>query len=164
MNTFLPVILTVSFLIILCTPSIRAQVGLGVDLTPTFSGNSSSKSIVKKLKNPFVFHFCTVFEREYLEIRSLQKIGYGKTELIKVVLIARRAEIDLKEITDKRNKFIHLKSIAEQYQLDYRQIRADAKKYKVIIEKNMKDEPVTEEEPASQPVSKKEKKHEKKHY
>lgn len=121
---------------------------MGVDLTPSFSGSESKKKSKKKrLKNPFIFHFCNIFDQDYLKIRKLQKKGYGRLELIKVILISREAQVSLKEIVKDRNKLIPLRKIAEKYKLDYRALRAKSHQYKKQIEKKIIEIPVTEEEP-----------------
>lgn len=92
---------------------VMGQVGVGVDLTPSYSGSrdKKDKSKKKKLKNPFVFHFCKIFDQDYPEIRKLQKKGYGRIELIKIILIAQKASVPLEKIVLQRNKMVPLKKL-----------------------------------------------------
>lgn len=142
--------LLVIFFVLFLTSNtcLMGQVGMGVDLTPSFSGSESKKKSKKKrLKNPFVFHFCKIFDQDYLKIRKLQKKGYGRLELIKVILISRKAQVPLKDIIKDRDKLIPLKKIAKKHKINYRKLRVESAQYKKEIEKKIKEIPVTEEEP-----------------
>lgn len=124
-----------------------AQVGVGLDLTPSMTGTRKGKKKKKKLKNPYVYHLTRHLELDYIEIRKLQKKGYGRIELIKVILIAQKADVPLKDIIKKRDKLIRLKTISEEYKVNYTDIRRESKRIRAEIETNIKEIPVTDEEP-----------------
>ncbi|MBD3272425.1 MAG: hypothetical protein GF384_07815 [Elusimicrobia bacterium] len=133
----------------LCVPVQQAigQVGVGVDLTPSFTGSSKDGSKTAAIKDSFAYYLSDSFGLEYAQVRNLQKKGFGRIELIKMLLIANRADIDFDEIVKKRSTLTPLETIAREYDLDYRLIRTDAAEYKHEIENKINEHPITEKEP-----------------
>ncbi|MFH1378697.1 MAG: hypothetical protein ABII23_00330 [bacterium] len=130
----------------ICTAHLYAQTGVGLDLTPSI-GEAVSKDKDTKLKNPFTFHLSRHMELDYVELRKLQKRGYGKIELIKLIVIAQKAGVPLKDIIQKRDAFDTIKKIAQAFNVDYTAVRKESRKIKTTIETRVKEVPVTEEEP-----------------
>jgi hypothetical protein len=53
------------------------------------------------------------------ELVKLRNRGYGRNELIKLLLLSRDSKQELKDIVKLRDKFTTLAKISEKYQVDY---------------------------------------------
>ena len=147
--------MNINALIIICFLSVfvssytagQVGVGAGLDFTAPMNERKTDDKNQKPLKNPFVYYFCEHYNADYAEIRNLQLAGYGRKELITLMLIAQDSKTPLAQVANKRKKLTPLKKIAENYKLDYDALRAQALSDKTSIETAIKTKPVTEEEP-----------------
>lgn len=107
------------------------QIGVGVEFSPSPPvKKKEEKKIKKKVENFFIFELAERFSLEEKKLNKLYNRGYGYLELIKIILIAKKADKPLEEIVKKRDKGKKMRKIAEEYQLDYQKIHLEALKIK----------------------------------
>lgn len=121
-----------------------AQVGIGVEFTPGSSVQKKEEKIIKKGKNPLIVELAERFSVEEKELNKLHKRGYGYLELVKLLLISKKANKPLEEIVKKRDKGKKISKLAEEYELKYREIHLEAQKIREEIEDSSKTIPPKE--------------------
>lgn len=111
-------------------------VGFGVNVTPGAGKKAKPKSKKKQeLKDAFIERIAIRLDQDPDELHSLRRKGYGRVELIKLILIAKKTKQPLNEIVKLRNRKEKIKKIAEKYNLDYKKIYFQAKKIKLEIKR-----------------------------
>lgn len=119
-------------------PQLHAQqIGVGVEFSPGSSVKKKGKRITNRAENPFLIELAGKFAIEEKELHKLHNRGYGYAELIKIILISKKAEKPLEEVTKKRDKGKKIRKIAEDYKLDYREIHLEALKIKKEIDNSL---------------------------
>ena len=102
-----------------------AEVGVGMELSP--SGLVRKKK-EKKPRNPdaFIKTLAGYFNQGEASMAKLHHRGYGRNELIKMLVITTKSGKDFTEIVKLRDKKKKLSEIAETYGLDYTQVLLEA--------------------------------------
>lgn len=89
------------------------------------------------LKDAFIERIAIKFDQKSDDLQPLRRKGYGKVEIIKLVLISQKSNQPLKELVKKRDKNERLTKIAQEYNLDYKQINLEAYEIKEEIETSL---------------------------
>ncbi|MHB9155208.1 MAG: hypothetical protein ACYC5N_05875 [Endomicrobiales bacterium] len=103
----------------------QSGAGTGLDASPfdTYPGKKDQKS---KPTDIYVKKIAARFERREDDIARLWHRGYGRNEIIKVLLIAAKSGKELREIVRQRDRGAKLSALAEKYGLDYAGIMQEA--------------------------------------
>ena len=75
----------------------------------------------------FVKALAKHFEQSQDELASLWNSGYGRNEMIKLLLISKRSGVALKDIAKERDKGTKLLRLCEKYSIDYADLLDEAK-------------------------------------
>ena len=77
-------------------------------------------------KDPLIFMLSQKFDMNEKDLNKLRNKGYGYTEIIKVIIISRDANVKLEDVVHKRDKKVLFKKIIEEYRLDGEKIEDEA--------------------------------------
>jgi len=109
------------------------QIDVGVGFSPTPPIEKS----VEEGKNPFLTELAERFSVKEKELDKLYNRGYGYSELIKIILIAKKIDKSLEEIVKEREKGKKISKIAEEYKLNYQKIHLESLKIKGEIKSSL---------------------------
>jgi len=115
-----------SFLLLLPL-SAGAEVGAGMGLSPWDGGPAQKKEKQPRPPDAFIKLLAERFGQKQDDLALFWNHGYGRNELIKMLLISRQANKDIKELVRKRDKGTRLSRMAEEYRLDYAAILNETK-------------------------------------
>ncbi|MFH1369160.1 MAG: hypothetical protein ABII64_08545 [Elusimicrobiota bacterium] len=115
-------IMICSFSVIL---SAESEFGAGVGFSP-WDGSYYQKKDRTAVPDKFIRAAAIHFGISETDLAKLWYRGYGRNELIKVILISRDAKQELKDVVKLRDKNMKYAKIAEKYTLDYYKFTADA--------------------------------------
>ncbi|HBU69303.1 MAG TPA: hypothetical protein DEE98_02850 [Elusimicrobia bacterium] len=118
--------------------SAQSEVAVGAGFSPL--GPASGYSREKKQDNQpdrFALKLAEKFDADAAELGALFYRGYGRGELIQMLLIARESKTLLKNLVRKRDRNTKLSSIAKDRGLDYDSIYALSSTIKYDIEKEI---------------------------
>ncbi|OGS21777.1 MAG: hypothetical protein A2252_06520 [Elusimicrobia bacterium RIFOXYA2_FULL_39_19] len=106
-------------------------INAGVEIDPSGFGSKSDKD-EKKVEKPDALadRIAVRFAKESKEIQEQKKKGYGYNELIKLLLIAQKADVKFETIIELRNKKTKIADIAKKYNLNYKEIYMESGKIK----------------------------------
>lgn len=99
-----------------------AEVGLGLGLSPWDSVSKRQDEKKKKQADLFIKILARHFKTDEDELNKLWNRGYGRNELIKLLLISQKSGQELKEIIKQRDKKTRLSKLSEKYNLNYNEI------------------------------------------
>ena len=117
---------------ILCASAYTQNLGVGYS---PYYGQASRRQEKPRLQDPFIKSIAERFNRDEGELYSLQEKGYGRFELIRLLLIALKAEKPFVQIIETRDKNIKISTIAKKYNLDYAAVYKEACEIKSELEK-----------------------------
>ncbi len=104
----------------------RAEMGAGAGLSPWDTG-SKKKEKQAKTADTFIRVLTDRFQLKLEDMEKLWAKGYGRNELIKLILISAHTNKELKEVQRKRERGVKFSRIAEEYKLDYPALLEEAK-------------------------------------
>ncbi|MFH1282313.1 MAG: hypothetical protein ABII27_01455 [bacterium] len=111
-----------------------AQAGIGMEVQPgNYISSEKNKNENRKI-DPFIVEVSKKFNMDKLELMDLADIGYGRSEIITLILIADKSGTEFKKIIKLRNERTSLKKLAERYSIPYSVVRGEAKNMKLEIE------------------------------
>ncbi|MBN1384222.1 MAG: hypothetical protein JW983_04985 [Elusimicrobia bacterium] len=97
--------------------------------------SKKEKNEKEKKKLIYIEPFCrnlaksvTYWEMTAEEIQECKNNGFGYSEVIKVILISKKADRKLDDIIKRRRSGDSFKKIAERYKVDYEEIKKETKK------------------------------------
>lgn len=105
---------------------IFAQADVGIGVSPWDNTTQPTDKKKPRPSDPYVKYISKYFNQKDEDLQKLWNRGYGRNELIKLLLITRKAGKELKETVRQRDKDTKLSKISEQYKIDYNQILAEA--------------------------------------
>jgi hypothetical protein len=99
---------------------VRAQVGVGVgtDFTGLDTG-LEKKDKIPRMPDPCVEALAQRYCIDRIELNKLWFRGYGRNELIKLVLIGKKSGKPLKDLVRLRDKNTRFSDIARKFDIDY---------------------------------------------
>ena len=103
-------------------------------MEPRDNPGFSRKKEKDKRPDKFIWETGQFFGMKTDELVKLWNHGYGRNELIKILLMSRYSKKDLNEIVKLRDKNTKLAKIAEKYGLDYEKILDEAAKVRSDID------------------------------
>jgi hypothetical protein len=111
-----------------------ADVGVGAGVSPWDSTDSFKKEKKIKPVDPYVPVMARYFNQKAGELEKLSARGYGRNELVKILLVARKSGKDLREIVRLRDHNTRISAIARQFKLDYPSILAEARSIRADLD------------------------------
>jgi len=104
--------------------------GAGID----FSGvGGGPQRIIVKSSDTFITKIAEKFDYDEEKLQKLFHNGYGRNELIKLILITEESAKPFNDILKLREKPMPLRKIARKYEIDYRFIYDEAKKIELEL-------------------------------
>jgi hypothetical protein len=103
-----------------------AQADVGIGVSPWDNSTQSTDKKKPRPSDPYVRYLSKYFNQKDEDLQKLWSRGYGRNELIKLLLITKKSGKDLKESVRQRDKDTKLSRISEQYKIDYHQILTEA--------------------------------------
>lgn len=145
--------MTLYTLLFLCTPA-YAQVDIGMGLDPSmYSPNAESSGPVKITDEPYAKvladyllaskstdYWQTLAISSAAPARDLSLVlrrGFGRNELLTLLIIAEAGRLRLDELTKRRVKGARLRELSVEQSLDYTQLRSDVEKVKAELVRKM---------------------------
>jgi len=125
---------------LLCLPTcLSADIGTGIGISPGDSTPNFRRE--KKIRpiEPFIKVLAKQFHREVSELGALSARGYGRNELIKLLLMAQKSGKDLKDLVKLRDKNTRLSAMADMYHLDYPELLSEAESVRKDIDFKVPD-------------------------
>jgi hypothetical protein len=118
--------ISVSLFILFPHAHAATDVGVGLGLSPMDSSQLYHKD--KKLKpvDPFIRVLARHFNQQENHIMKLSARGFGRNELVKLLLICSKSGKDIKEIVRQRDHNDKLSEIAARYTIDYPALLTEA--------------------------------------
>lgn len=110
----------------------QTEFGAGVGLSP-WERRHKKKKIIKKPDN-YIKAISKYFGMNVKDIAKLNYRGYGRNELIKLILISNYSNMDFNTIIRFRDKNLKLSRLCEKYRVDYKKILKDAEITRKIID------------------------------
>jgi hypothetical protein len=123
-NTVLKIILLAALYNIISCINAYTQ-NLGIGYSPSYR-SSQGKQEKDKSKDPFIKNIAVKFNWNPGELYFLREVGYGRVELIKLLLIAAKADVPLNPIIEARAKNMRISRIAKKYNVDYKSVYREA--------------------------------------
>ena len=99
-----------------------ASLYASVEAAPATDMPSSPELVKQKTCDPFIAVIAKTLKQDEKEIQRLHRLGYGRNELIKLILISSEANKNLRDIVKLRAKAKKLASICDSFKLDYGKI------------------------------------------
>lgn len=109
------------------------QFGTGVGISP-WDTSAPKKRKRPKTTDTYVKVIAKYFKMNEDNLARLWRRGYGRNELIKLILISQRGGQEFKKLIKQRDKNIKLSRMAEKYKVDYTQILEDASRVRKEID------------------------------
>ena len=110
----------------------QSEFGAGVGVSPW--DRSAPKKKEEKKADLYIKKISEHFNMEERELERFWKRGYGRNELIKLLLISKKGKKDFTKIVKQREKNIKLSRMAEKYKVDYEQVLEEAAKIREEID------------------------------
>lgn len=108
---------------------------MGVGYSPYDAGMMQKKLENEKLKDPFIKGIAYKFDMNANDLYRLQERGYGRLELIRILLIARKADIPYGKLLEPRDRSVTLQRIAKKNNIDYKSIYEESYGIKSELER-----------------------------
>ncbi|OGR79418.1 MAG: hypothetical protein A3I11_03355 [Elusimicrobia bacterium RIFCSPLOWO2_02_FULL_39_32] len=118
---------------------------------PKIEEENTKKIVEKKSLDPFIETLVKKFSSDEKLLSESVSKGFGRRELIRLILMAKKSGKSLEELIKEREKGTGLKKIAESLKLDHSTIRKEALAISKEIEKNL--EKRIKEKPPSPPTA-----------
>lgn len=104
--------------------------GVGMD----FSGvGGGPQQIIVRSSDTFITKIAEKFDYDEEKLQKLFHNGYGRSELIKLILITEESGKTFNDILKLCEKSMSLRKIAKKYEIDYRFIYDEAKKIELKL-------------------------------
>ena len=119
------VVIILAALLCLAQPCFaEVDFGAGVDFS-TWGPYGEKRDKKDRPTEPFIAALAQHFKCDRNELMKLWYRGYGRNELIKLLLISGRSGKDLKELVKQRDKGEKLSGLAKKYAVDWDQVVAE---------------------------------------
>jgi hypothetical protein len=103
----------------------QGDAGLGLGLSPDALQLEKKNKRLKPV-DPFTITLARHFGQQQEDIAKLAARGYGRNELIKLLLISRKSGTDLRAVVRARERKMRLSAIAAQHNVDYATLLSEA--------------------------------------
>jgi hypothetical protein len=122
------------------TAGIYARDDLSGDgVTPLESAPDQKKEKILRPPDVYVEKIAEYFNAKANDVIRLWYKGYGRNELIKLLLIMQKSHRKVRELESMRDKNEELSKIAAKYNLDYEAILAEAIEVRRTIDRRISD-------------------------
>jgi len=124
------VIIKQFFILILCMLAALeagADVGVSAGISPLDDYSLRREKQLVRPADAFVKALAKHLEQNQDELTGLWNRGYGRNEMIKLILISKRSGVALKDITKQRDKGVKLLQLCEKYSINYADLLGEAK-------------------------------------
>jgi hypothetical protein len=101
----------------------------------SWDGTTKKKEKKPRLPDPYVKAIAAHFDQKIEDIHGLFLRGYGRNELIKMLIISQRSGATFKDLVKQRDKGKRLSQLAEKYKLDYYAVLDEATTVRAEIDK-----------------------------
>jgi hypothetical protein len=118
-----------------------AEAGVGLGLIPGSGFGSDDKKNDKKKAEPFIAELAAAMSADGPKLEETHKNGYGRTEMITIILISKKSGAGIDEVMKYRHKLMPLAEIAAKYNLPYDSLKQEAIEVKKQIEDLIYSEP-----------------------
>lgn len=126
------------------------------------SNEEDVKVSTHPIGSPFYRHLAFDYNIDLRELVKFEKKGFGRTEIVTLILISTHTKIPLKDYGNKRLKDkVKLRTLAEEAKMDYDALYKQARTIKEQIEEKGDSQlppPVFEPQPTPTPIKKNKKK------
>ncbi|MCX5777996.1 MAG: hypothetical protein NTU66_02065 [Elusimicrobia bacterium] len=89
-----------------------------------FSGESTDRAMITR--DTFIAALATHFGLNDSELNNLSRRGYGRNELITLILISKKSSVQLKEIIMQRDRDAKLADLCGRYGISYDNILSES--------------------------------------
>lgn len=137
MKLLVKAILFWAILFYLLPAEISAQVGFGLEVFPGPTTDKKETKKENKVANSTVSYIAAHFQVDNKEVEDLFERGFGYGELVRVFLIAQKANRPVKDVAKRRETEDTFKKICDRYKLDFWEIDAQAEIIQEEIKKNI---------------------------
>lgn len=117
-----------ALLTVAAAPSLRADLDGGVDLFPSSYDIDSSTEPLRKTPTTFARRLAQKADWPLEKIEKLERKGYGRTEIISLIEIARRSPKTWDDLVKERDKGKKMRELAEEAALNYNEVFRRAQK------------------------------------
>lgn len=130
--------IVLSILFLACM-QVSAQSDYGMGTSPFESSPAQKKERMPRPPDIYVQKIAQYFNVKEEEVARLWNRGYGRNELIKLLLIMQKSRQKLRDLARMRDKHEKLSKIAAKYDLDYDALLGEAIAVRETIDRRVSD-------------------------
>lgn len=127
-------------LVVFSTLSLESQYfDFGMGYSPRMTPDRKEEKKTEIKEDPYIRQIVTALNQKYDEVYLLHKRGYGRNELIKLIMISISAKKELKDVIEKRDSKMKISDIAKHYNIEYNNLRKGAEELFLSIKQGVSE-------------------------
>lgn len=128
------VLLISAMALVTAVSNLKSQDGLDVDMPPSINLNENDEKLEENEQDPFIKELADKTGAEPDKLEELLNTGYGRSEMISIILIHKKSQADLDELIKARNSMMSIRKISGIYGVSYKVVREEAGLIKAELE------------------------------